>query len=361
MRIETEKKQIASINILRFMAALFVMMYHYTFMFFHRGNTYLDFSFLRSIFHYGYLGVDLFFIISGFVVALSAEGRTCKDFVVSRMTRLYPMLWVSVSLTSLTFIVASFFVKDVHITLAQYVANMTLVPSLFHLPLVDDSYWSLAVELKFYAFIGLLVLFGLFRYIKEIALALSFVLFTLAFFYNLAPNYISYFLAGILFYSVYRKGFSWISSVALFLLMSVSVKYATSFAPDLALSYHFPFSSTVIGVYIIIFYGMFFAISTNVLSLQTRKLYTILGAITYPVYLLHQEIGRVLFKVLEMKALPSWLAFTVISILIGVLAYSLHIFYEKKAQQALKSALLFVANPIENMIRWCVTLYGKNK
>lgn len=50
---------------------------------------------------YGYLGVHLFFIISGFVILMSAQGIQARQFVAARVARLVPAFWTSVLLTTL--------------------------------------------------------------------------------------------------------------------------------------------------------------------------------------------------------------------------------------------------------------------
>src|SRR5690242_20023437 len=49
---------------------------------------------------YGWLGVDLFFMISGFVVCMSAWGRAVGVFARSRIVRLFPAYWPAVLLTT---------------------------------------------------------------------------------------------------------------------------------------------------------------------------------------------------------------------------------------------------------------------
>ncbi len=90
------------IDLLRFLAALSVVIYHYTFRAYGVGNLspipYLEMSrFTR----YGYLGVELFFIISGYVILLSVQGKTVRQFFISRVQRLYPAFWVACTLTFL--------------------------------------------------------------------------------------------------------------------------------------------------------------------------------------------------------------------------------------------------------------------
>lgn len=58
------------------------------------------FGLLHSVSQYGFLGVQLFFIISGFVICMSAWGRSVGDFFVSRVVRLYPAYWFAVLVTA---------------------------------------------------------------------------------------------------------------------------------------------------------------------------------------------------------------------------------------------------------------------
>jgi peptidoglycan/LPS O-acetylase OafA/YrhL len=49
---------------------------------------------------YGFLGVDLFFIISGFVICMSGWGRSVADFAASRVARLFPAYWFAILATT---------------------------------------------------------------------------------------------------------------------------------------------------------------------------------------------------------------------------------------------------------------------
>ena len=83
--------RITTLDLLRLVAALAVVGFHYFF----RGaaaDGYLNVAYpsVATVAIYGYLGVNLFFLISGFVIAWSAEGRSWQAFAVARFARLYP-------------------------------------------------------------------------------------------------------------------------------------------------------------------------------------------------------------------------------------------------------------------------------
>lgn len=161
------------IDLLRFVAAISVVIYHYTFIGATRSNyNPLVFPEFAPITKYGYLGVELFFIISGYVVLLSAQGKTVRQFFVSRVTRLYPAYWVACTLTFLVKIVwgagtnASLpMTDDLGAGPMQYVYNMTMLQSFIGIRNMDGPYWSLAVEITFYFLISLLIGYYLLRYV----------------------------------------------------------------------------------------------------------------------------------------------------------------------------------------------------
>ena len=92
MSHSTPKDRVFELDVLRFSAALAVVIYHLTYR--QIDGQYL-FASADLITRFGYLGVNLFFMISGFVILWTAVGRTPAKFAISRFSRLYPIFWVS--------------------------------------------------------------------------------------------------------------------------------------------------------------------------------------------------------------------------------------------------------------------------
>ncbi len=109
---------------------------------------------LVDSFSLGRFGVALFFLISGFVVPFSIRGeRPLTAFAVSRIFRLYPALWLALAvLTSMAWS------EGRSVPAATLVANMTLAPTVFGQPWLSPIYWTLFIEIVFYALVA-----GLFR------------------------------------------------------------------------------------------------------------------------------------------------------------------------------------------------------
>ena len=97
---------------------------------------------------YGYLGVPIFFMISGYVISLSASAKSRRDFAVGRAARLMPAYWLALGLT----ITAS-----PGLTLAQLIANLPIAAKAFGQPYMDPVFWSLTAEIIFYSCAFLLI------------------------------------------------------------------------------------------------------------------------------------------------------------------------------------------------------------
>src|SRR5688500_9728869 len=88
----SEVGRLPGIDLLRIVAALWVLFFHYLYLFPANGRLpgALAADPVQGVAAHGYLGVELFFVISGFVITLSAEGRTRAEFAVARAIRLWP-------------------------------------------------------------------------------------------------------------------------------------------------------------------------------------------------------------------------------------------------------------------------------
>ena len=116
-------------------------------------RTYLHFPELTPVAWVGWVGVEIFFVLSGFVIAYSAEGSSAFAFFRSRFLRLMPAVWICASLVFVVLLVGEM-VPLKELT-GHYLKSLALIPK--H-PWIDPVYWSLCVEVFFYGFIlGLLI------------------------------------------------------------------------------------------------------------------------------------------------------------------------------------------------------------
>ena len=98
-----------------------------------------------------WVGVEIFFVISGFVIANSANNATAKDFLFGRALRLYPAVWVA---STLSLLVLLFFARDkASQFFLPYLQAMLLIPKGITGQWLDAVYWTLAAEMAFYALV----------------------------------------------------------------------------------------------------------------------------------------------------------------------------------------------------------------
>jgi len=157
------KEQYPGVDVLRFLAAMMVFVYHFGFW----HNLPADETFalwnpvdaypLREWTHFGWVGVEIFFVISGFVISFSARNATPGAFFTARALRLAPAVWFC---APLTFLVYLFILnKPPSELLANLIKTMLFVPGNSQ---IDGAYWTLAIEISFY----LLIWFMLFKKIE---------------------------------------------------------------------------------------------------------------------------------------------------------------------------------------------------
>lgn len=110
-----------------------------------------------AIFRGGYIGIDFFFVLSGFVIMLAHEqdlGRPERvlSFLWRRFKRIYPLLWVTLILTSLMVI----FVLKTIPSIWDVIAGFLILPATTD-PLLTVE-WTLRREIIFYALFAVMIL-----------------------------------------------------------------------------------------------------------------------------------------------------------------------------------------------------------
>jgi peptidoglycan/LPS O-acetylase OafA/YrhL len=295
-------KRYYELDLLRFVAAFSVLLFHYTF----RGTAALDhasdlsYPWLAPVTKYGYLGVDLFFLISGFVILMSASSGSKRQFAVSRFVRLYPAYWVCCTATFLVLLMAEH--RRYVPTVPEYAVNMTMLNQFIGIPSVDSVYWSLAVEMKFYLLVFLVLLFKQIGRAKHLLGAwlgawIISTLWPIKFVsWFLIPEFAPYFIAGAMFFLIAREGLDFYKGFVVVVCYGAVAIQAAAGLPELSGRYHTHYSAWVVCGAQAVFFTAFFLIATGrTAGLASGKLVT-LGALTYPLYLLHQNIGFSLFN-----------------------------------------------------------------
>lgn len=332
MPLPQKTQRFHELDILRFLAALAVVFFHYTFLNATEYKTIVSYPVLSEIFKYGYLGVELFFIISGFVILLTASKKDWRGFVISRVARLYPAFWIAVTLTTLLIVLLASDVMSV--TLPQYLWNLTMMGTFVGIENIDPVYWTLQVELKFYFWVLLILLFNKIKYIEAFItlwLIISFLeIYHLGHAFThfaLIPEWAPYFSAGALFYLIQTQGVTRKRVALLGVSYLLSLYFALEGAEERSQLYAIEFSPVVVLSLITFFYAIF----TLIILGKTTRLYhpwfTLLGATTYPLYLIHQKLGQIAYIAFG-ESLNKYLLLFLMTTSMILMAYLLHRYLE---------------------------------
>ncbi|MEQ1686702.1 MAG: acyltransferase family protein [Burkholderiaceae bacterium] len=158
--------RLTQVDGLRAVAALSVLFFHYTTRY---EEVFVHTEALSWGLSKGYLGVNLFFVISGFVIFMTIDAaRSPADFVFSRVTRLFPTFWAAVLLTWL--LTRAIPLPGNVRTVPEMLANLTMLHESFGFASVDGAYWSLEVELIYYLWMLVLSATGALAFPRRVIL-----------------------------------------------------------------------------------------------------------------------------------------------------------------------------------------------
>jgi peptidoglycan/LPS O-acetylase OafA/YrhL len=341
----TTRRRFEALDLLRAVAILAVLLFHYTF----RGAaadgfTTISVPALIPITKYGFLGVQLFFVISGFVIAYSAEERAALSFAIARVARIYPAFVFCMTATFLVTLAAS--EPRFAASTVEWLANLFIFAPALKQPFMDSAYWSIADEIIFYGWMfAFMVVSPLRRKIDSAVLAwliISTINETFLQSTLLRRLFITdqsgFFCAGLALYEIFRGRRS--PTVILMLCLSclVAVDQALKSAAWARLHYTVDLSSmAIVGIVLASIAAV--AIATYVrMPRASRNLLTGVGSVTYPLYLLHQYVGFMLLNRFSGQV-PSGLLITLVTVSLIVASFLVWRFVERPAQQWLKDSL----------------------
>jgi peptidoglycan/LPS O-acetylase OafA/YrhL len=346
-----DRSRIPALDGLRLFAALAVVAYHYT------GYgpavrrswgvpAFEAFPGLSAVTQYGRLGVELFFLISGFVICMSAWGRDLGAFVRSRVTRLFPAYWAAVLLT--TGVVALFSTQYHHVSGTDLLVNLTMLETPMGVPVVDGVYWTLWVEACFYLLFAFVVWRGLTR---RRVVAFCFLWLAVAVLCTKAPDplvkalvqptYAPYFIAGIAFYLIHRFG----SDLKLWGLIgacfALSADWVASDAVAAGKAMNQPMPAAPAVAAVAAFYGVMALVALGKLSHIRWRWLTTAGILTYPLYLVHELNGWVLIHALRtsLPQVPRYALLAVVTAVALIGAWLLHRLVERPVAGLLRRRL----------------------
>jgi len=332
--------RLAELDVLRGLAAIGVLAYHYTVIY---PASYSPAEITLFKFPLGYYGPHLFFMISGFVILMTLEKTSQPfDFIVSRFSRLYPSYWAAIIVTFLItencWLFPSLLMK---VSYKDFFINFSMLQSWFNSKDVDGVYWTLAVELTFYFLIYWVYLTKNLRSIEIYALGWLAIMVLNKFFCPHVPGFFKFlfdpmlqygelFIAGILFYNLKSKGHRWYRHVGLGLCLLVC--YLLGSQRDVLVGGGH--DTVVFAVLMIIFYLFIL----GKLGFIVQKPLVFLGTISFSLYLVHSEIGFVIKEWISIFSLGPFLNFFIPLTCSILLAALITYLIEKPAMKGIRQA-----------------------
>jgi peptidoglycan/LPS O-acetylase OafA/YrhL len=336
--------RLAALDALRFLAAVGVLAYHFT-----ARQTDAWGRDLAGVAPavsgwatYTSLGPELFFVISGFVILMTAWGRSVPDIIGSRVARLYPAYWVAVLLTGALLLLVW---EGKQVTGGQVLVNLTLLQSLVDVKHVDGVYWTLWVELRFYVLIALFAAIGITRRRVLLFAALwpaAAMLARAAGLHDavtwLVAPYAPLFAAGMALYVIFRTG----HAVVPWLLVAGNAALATaalvparmeSLGANSVVAPH----AGLLAVCLLGCVGLVALVALTPLARWRWAGLTAAGALTYPLYLTHEYWGLWIIHLLSGRA-PVWAVLVAATAFSLALAWLVHRFVERPFGPRLRRA-----------------------
>lgn len=338
--------RLAGLDGVRFLAAAGVLLFHYTVRDSQAWGRPVGEMFPRlgEWVVYASLGPELFFVISGFVILMTAWGRSVANVAASRVARLYPAYWACVLLTGALLLWIWPGGKDV--TLGQVAVNLTMFQALFGVGNVDGVYWTLWTELRFYVIVVLLVAVGVTRRRVVVFAAVWPAVALVADAVGpgwlrmvLVADYAPLFAAGMLLYVVYRDGHTRVlwTLIAANTAAAVWLVVPDQLAQQARNTGATP-SGTVYAVLVVGCVGLVAAVTLTRAARVDWRWLTAVGALTYPLYLLHEHWGWWVITNVH-PLLPPWAAVAVATAFSLALAAAVHRGVERPVGPRLRRAV----------------------
>jgi len=321
------------IQTLRFLAALLVVVYHVEGSLINRGN----FSMPNYFGMGGQIGVDVFFVISGFIIALttskikSGNGKkNTINFMVRRIIRIVPVYWFYTFLKVILVLALPSLALNTSFDLQHLLGSLFFIPSVnpvngFLFPVVPVG-WSLNFEMLFYVIFAVAVFLNANRFlVVAIAFSVIFILHyqfpsseILNFFAH--PRLLEFFLGMVAFELFTKIKHVNMTLTILFLLLSISL-----FSINFANIYNHYFLTIGLGSFFMVLFFLY--VEPLVIKCRLKGAFEKLGDASFTLYLSHGFIVPVLVLVgSQFLKLDMWSIFfftTIISVIAGQIAYEL--------------------------------------
>ncbi|MDR6564797.1 MULTISPECIES: acyltransferase [unclassified Arcicella] len=342
------KKRLDLIQVFRGLASMLVVLYHLV----STGEKYFSTKPFNGFFEFGWVGVDFFFVLSGFIIMFIHYGDIVNKgnwrlFLKKRAIRVYPIYWIVATITFAMYMILMHgnmrdeFIFNIH-SIDHWIYLVKQYLLVYQETYFVSVAWSLTYEILFYLIFALCIFVGLriAKYIVAIwivMIALKSITHAPIFSsFVFAPGNYEFLLGCLVGYLFYKKQFISITKalISFSLILILFVIYLNYF--DLT-------SNMLIAK---LFFGSLSALIIwacasidyqKVYNAAKIKLLVIIGDASYSLYLIHpivlSTLCRVFAKIKFQTAFSSAInnmLFLIIFILTVLAGFLFHFFVEKK-------------------------------
>ena len=329
-------RRIQGLDYIRGVACLMVIFYHYTTRFIEIYPQYSEeWKFEMSL---GYIGVSAFFLLSGYL-AIGGAGKkqSLNMYIKKKIIRLYPCYWIGIILT---FVVTKILLADRSVSLIEAVINLTMLQSFLGVNAVDGAYWTLANELIFYGFVALILIklkqnknfyiwgiaWLIIQVVAQILLNKNTLLYLVV---NklLMVQYAHMFLAGGFVFCIFNEN-SYDRKNRILMKIALCVCIVMQFL-IFGIEYGIFFLLEIIFLIGIIQFEKKEKNYPDILILTLKPL-SFIASISYPLYLIHQNIGYAIIIYLYKIGIHNEMIIIIPFIVMVVVSYIIHNMFEIK-------------------------------
>lgn len=276
---------IKSIQYLRGIAAVLVVL-------FHASNALMTHftQGAKNYFTWGEAGVDLFFIISGFIMVYITYNKdiSFKNFFLKRIIRIYPVFWVYATIALIIFLINPNMINRSTAMPTLILPSYLLIPYTEFTNLVQVA-WTLVYEVHFYLIFGLCLFFtnkfryiaaGIFLSLLAISSLINYDAYYLKFVSN--PIILEFLLGMIVYFIIFRKSTKDLIILTILFLISLLTIYLNDQQAMRIIKYGIPsFVFMLVVVYLDSIRML--GVGNSIFS----KFLTLLGDSSYSLYLSH--------------------------------------------------------------------------
>lgn len=329
-----------TIQNLRGIAALLVLLFHVTGLIYESHH----YMYMFNLFKQGSIGVDLFFVLSGFIITymhwaqINLKNGVVVKYLLKRFFRIYPLYWIILIPLIIIYFIYPFLGNSSIRLSSSIIKSLTLYPQQSSRAVVSVA-WTLSYELIFYAIFGVLLIVGnrlaivvLFIWIMGIVLVsmnlFSFTNYAMSCIFNMVN--LEFLLGCAIGYLVSRHKVLRLAHsikllyVSLFILcLSYGSAFANIFRANSVLAYGVPFTMIIYSLVCI-------EIKETV---AFPRILTIIGDASYSIYLTHYTslsfLNKIFIKLQIFELFGNLVAINIIIVCTILIGLWVHFFVEK--------------------------------